>query len=123
VSDAARPAAFRGKTTLPRVELLYFASCPNYEGVRELIERTAAELGVETQIDLVEVSDAEAAVELRFLGSPTVRVDGRDVEPGAEARNDFSFSCRLYRTDRGVVEAPGRVWIRTALAAASRRYR
>lgn len=120
MSDAGRSAAFRGKTKLPRVEVLYFAGCPNYEGVLELIERTTAELGVEPEIDLVEVSDAEAAVELRFLGSPTVRVDGRDVEPGAEARGDFTFSCRLYRTDRGVVEAPDPVWIRTALAAASR---
>jgi hypothetical protein len=120
VSDAAGSARLQGKAKLPRVELLYFASCPNYEGVLDLIERTAAELGLEPQIDLVEVSDAEAAVELRFLGSPTVRVDGRDVEPGADARRDFTFSCRLYRTDSGVVEAPDPVWMRTALAAASR---
>jgi hypothetical protein len=119
VSDTARSAALREKTKLPRVEVLYFAGCPNYEGVLELIERAAAELALEPQIDLVEVSDAQAAVELRFLGSPTVRVDGRDVEPGAEARGDFTFSCRLYRTDRGVVEAPDSVWIRTALAAGS----
>lgn len=119
MNDAAHSAGFRGRTKLARVEVLYFAGCPNYEGVLELIKRTAAELGVEPQIDLLEVSDAEAAVELRFLGSPTVRVDGRDVEPGAEARSDFTFSCRLYRIDSGVVEGPDPVWIRNALAAAS----
>jgi hypothetical protein len=115
VSEAVRPAPKR-----PQVEILYFAGCPNYQRVRELIERTAAELSVEPHVDLVEVSDTDAADELRFLGSPTVRVDGCDVEPGAEARSDFTFSCRLYRTDGGVIEAPDPVWIRTSLAAASR---
>jgi hypothetical protein len=102
----------------PRVEVLYFAGCRNFERARELVERTAIELGLEPRIELVEVTDADAAVELRVLGSPTVRVDGRDVEPGAAERGDFAFSCRLYRTERGVVEEPDALWIRKALTAA-----
>jgi hypothetical protein len=86
--------------------------------VHELIARTAIELGIEPRIDVVEVGDARAAAELRFLGSPTVRIEGHDVEPGADGRNDFAFACRLYRTDSGVLEAPDPSWIRTALTAA-----
>jgi hypothetical protein len=104
----------------PRVEILYFEGCPNHEPARALVERLAAQLRIEPEIRLVEISDADAAVELRFLGSPTVRVDGVDVESGAEARPDFALSCRIYRSEDGVAEQPEERWVRQALAEASR---
>lgn len=51
---------------------------------------------------------------LRFLGSPTVRVEGRDVEPGAEVRTDFALSCRVFRTEGGAAGQPNPRWIREA---------
>jgi hypothetical protein len=80
----------------PRVQILYFEGCPNQEPARALVERLARQLHLEPEIELVEVADPEAAAKLRFVGSPTVRVNGVDVEPGAE-RRDFPFSCRIYR--------------------------
>jgi hypothetical protein len=103
----------------PRVEILYFDGCPNHEPAHELVEQVAAELGLEAEIELVEVADAEAATRLRFLGSPSVRVDGRDVEPGAEERSDFVLSCRVYRSARGLAGQPEADWIRSALSEAS----
>ncbi len=103
----------------PRVEILYFDGCPNHEAARALIERVAAELQVEPEIDLVEVPDADAAAQLRFLGSPTVRVNGHDVEPGAEERGDFVFSCRIYRSERGLSGQPEAGWVRKALREAA----
>ena len=103
----------------PRVEILYFEGCPNHEPARALIERLAKELRVEPEIELVEVADPEAAVALRFLGSPTVRVDGVDVEPGAEERRDFAFSCRIYRSEGGTAEQPEEKWVREALLEAA----
>jgi hypothetical protein len=41
------------------------------------------------------------AEEERFLGSPSVRVEGVDIEPGAGERTDFGLKCRLYRTSEG----------------------
>ena len=102
----------------PRVEILYFEGCPNYEPARALVERLARQLGIEPQIDLLEVADPDAAVALRFLGSPTVRVDGVDVEPGAKERRDFALSCRIYRSERGVSEQPDERWLRDALSEA-----
>jgi hypothetical protein len=104
----------------PHVEILYFNGCPNYAHARELVRLAAAELGVEAQIELVEIEDPDRAPALRFLGSPTVRVGGHDVEPGADERVDFSFSCRIYRTGSGIIETPDPLWIREALAAGSR---
>jgi hypothetical protein len=103
----------------PRVEILYFDGCPNHKPAHELVEQVAAELGLQTEIELVEVPDAETATRVRFLGSPTVRVDGRDVEPGADERSDFVLACRVYRSERGVVGQPEVDWIRSALSEAS----
>ena len=103
----------------PRVEILYFAGCPNHASARALVERLADELRIDPEIRLLEVADPDEAVELRFLGSPSVRVDGVDVEPGAEARRDFALACRIYRSERGVAERPEEAWLREALAEAA----
>jgi hypothetical protein len=42
------------------------------------------------------VADANAARELRFLGSPTVRINGMDIEPSARSRNYYGMMCRTY---------------------------
>jgi hypothetical protein len=106
--------------TRRRVEILYFEGCPNHEPARALVERVAAELRVEPAIELVEVVDPDAAAALRFLGSPTIRVDGRDVEPGADAQHEFALACRVYRTEPGLAGQPDEAWIREALTEAVR---
>jgi hypothetical protein len=80
------------------------------------VEWIAAELRVDPEVEMVEVPDPETATELRFLGSPTVRVNGRDVEPEAEDRHDFALSCRVYQTDQGVSGQPTGSVVRAALA-------
>ena len=97
------------------VEILYFDGCPNYQATRTLVERVAAEMGVQPEIRMVEVTDFEAAERLRFLGSPTVRVDGRDVEPGADQRDQFMLACRVYRRDDGFSGQPLEGWLRDQL--------
>ncbi len=103
----------------PRVEILYFEGCPNHEPARALVERLAGQFRIEPEIRLVEVADPDAVIELRFLGSPTVRVDGVDVEPGAEARRDFALACRIYHSEGGVAEQPDERWVRDALTEAA----
>ena len=49
----------------------------------------------------VEIAGQDQANAARFLGSPSVRVNGCDIEPGADDRSDFSLGCRLYGT-RGI---------------------
>lgn len=104
----------------PLVEILYFAGCPNVEGARDLVAQAAADLSVAAQVRLVDVADMEAAVQQRFLGSPTIRVDGRDIEPGANARDDYALACRVYRTEHGFSGQPDATWLRRALAEATR---
>lgn len=99
----------------PRVEILVFDGCPNAEPTRELVGRVARVLAIEPEVRVVLVPDAEAAQRTRFLGSPTVRVNGHDIEPGAEQRTDFAFSCRVYRTANGLTGQPDETWVRKAL--------
>ncbi|HEX4525882.1 MAG TPA: hypothetical protein VH108_03995 [Gaiellaceae bacterium] len=97
------------------IELLYFTECPNAERTRVLIEDVAAEVGVSIDLKLLEVKTPDHVERLRFLGSPTLRVKGRDVEPGADERETFMYACRVYRTEGGLSGQPARDWVRTAL--------
>lgn len=102
----------------PLVEVLYFEGCPNHEPAVSLVERIDRELGTDAEVKLVHVPDQEAATRLRFLGSPTVRVDGVDVDPLTTQRSDYALSCRIFTTDHGPAGQPEERWIRDALATA-----
>lgn len=78
------------------VRVLYFVGCPNHAPAVELVRDVVAKLGVEAEVVEVEVTNPADAERLRFLGSPTILVDGVDIEPAARDRADFGFSCRTY---------------------------
>ena len=100
------------------VELLYFGGCPNSEEyvphLRALVATTSHQL-VER-----EILDGEQALSESFLGSPTVRVDGCDVESGAVERTDFGLSCRIYLTADGSGGTPPDAWVWRALGEGER---
>jgi len=100
-----------------RVEILAREDCPNRDMAVIVVERVVDEIGVPAEIEVVDVVDDEEAAEYRVLGSPTVLVDGRDVDP--EPMYDaFSADDRLYRTPRGPCGWPEAEWIRDALLRA-----
>ena len=106
-----------------RVEVLYFDGCPNHDALLPHLRELLVSAGAPTRIDLIRVEDADAAARERFLGSPTVRVDGKDVEPGADERTDFGLKCRLFATREGLRGMPADEWVLAALrrtAGASR---
>jgi len=99
-----------------RIELLYFDGCP---GFAELLPRVRASAPTGTDVELRPVRSIEEAERDRFLGSPTLRVNGQDVDPGAADRADYGMKCRLYHTEAGQFHAPPDEWIRRALADAA----
>lgn len=98
-----------------RVELLYFDSCPNYEALATHVARLLQERGRAEELELVRIASPEEASARRFLGSPTVRVDGRDVEPGADERTGFGMQCRVYTSAGGIRPTPSDELIAAAL--------
>ena len=99
------------------IEVLYFDGCPNHDAVVHRLPRLLDEAGIRADVVLRRVESDEDAQRLRFLGSPTVRVDGRDVEPGAHAREDFGLRCRLYRAPDGLTGIPPDGWILASVGA------
>ena len=85
-----------------KIELLYWEECPSYPEARALLQDVLSEHGLAPQIEMREVKTQEEAEALAFPGSPTIRIDGRDVDPqGAEARP--ALTCRIYHTAEGKV--------------------
>jgi hypothetical protein len=102
------------------IELLYFDGCPGYQELRPRLERLLAARGVAGRLELVPVTELEEAEARRFLGSPSVRVNGRDVEPRARERTDYGMKCRIYNSGNGISRAPSDELLVAALAEAER---
>ena len=94
-----------------KVEVLYFEGCPNHPLTVELVRKVFADLGLAVKVNEVEVKNADDANRLRFLGSPSVHVDGLDVEPEVRDQSDYAFGCRIY----GASGVPSRELIESAL--------
>jgi len=75
--------------------------CPNAEPAVRVLKSVAGELGVEIQISLIVVENPEEAQRVSFHGSPSVRIEGEDLESDVISL-PFSFGCRVYR-DRGML--------------------
>jgi hypothetical protein len=100
------------------VEILYFDGCPSFEALLPRVREIVAEHGGDPHgITLRAVESLGAAEAARFLGSPSVRVDGRDIDATAAERDDFGLKCRLYPSEDGQAPVPPDGWIRAALAA------
>lgn len=79
-----------------RIRVLTFAGCPNRQATFDLVDRVASLLWPAAVVERIEVTSNEEAVRLRFLGSPTVQVNGIDIEPASRDKTDFAMLCRLY---------------------------
>jgi hypothetical protein len=101
------------------VELLYFDGCPHYQALLRRLRELLLGVGAGDRLQLRRIPDEPTARRERFLGSPSVRVDGHDVEPGAAERSDFGLVCRLYPTADGLRSTPLDEWVLDALARPS----
>jgi hypothetical protein len=101
--------------------VLTVAGCPNRDAAIALVRRVCAQLDSPIEVRVVDVPDQQAAEAARFLGSPTIRVDGRDVEPGADRCVEYICSCRLYQGQHSLRPLPEEAWVRQALQDAQAR--
>jgi hypothetical protein len=102
-----------------KIELFYFDGCPGYKTARKYIDEALNEKGLKVPVAMVKITGDEDAARYRFLGSPSIRIDGRDIESGTEKIKVFSLRCRLYLEDDNVLEWPGRKLIRQAIDKAA----
>jgi hypothetical protein len=97
------------------IEILYFPDCPNYLPAVEHLQKALQEEHAFAQIKHVQVLDAATAAATRFLGSPTIRINGTDVEPLARSGGAAGMCCRTYRGASGPKGAPSVALIQDAI--------
>lgn len=104
----------RDATEAPRIEALVGVGCPNAEETWERMVRVARRLVPSAKPRIVVVRSQERAEDLAFPGSPTVRVEGEDVE--LDAPTTPALACRTY----GGAGAPPEWMIEAAVVRALR---
>ena len=100
-----------------KVEVLYVAECPSHPAAVKLVKEVLAAEGIATEIQEVLVRDEGMADELKFSGSPTIRINGRDVAGESQNAQSFALSCRLYPGSKQSGLPPAELIHRAVLAA------
>lgn len=78
--------------SLVDVRLLYTVDCAGTPATVDLINSVAAEVGIQVRLEQILVQSPEQANELKFLGSPTVQVNGLDIDPAARDNTNYGFT-------------------------------
>jgi hypothetical protein len=97
-----------------KIELLYFDGCPTYKPTHQALKQVLLEEGIDAQMQLLAVNTNEEAQRMQFPGSPTIRINGRDLFP-ADQRQDWGLGCRMYTTPEGLYGTPTKMMLREAL--------
>ena len=102
----------------PLIELLWWNGCPSHPAALAELRAALAELGADPDAVVSrELRTDDEAGEARFVGSPTIRVDGRDLFPPGD--DPVGLTCRVYRRRDGRVSpTPDPDDLRTALEEA-----
>jgi copper chaperone CopZ len=101
-----------------KIEVLHFDGCPNHTPALDRVREVLGEEGVSAEVSVRNIPDDTTARATGFLGSPSIRIDGVDVEPAARAVKEFGMMCRTYVEESKRVGLPPRELIRTAIREA-----
>jgi hypothetical protein len=96
-----------------KIELLYLSDCSNHLPALDRLRAVLSQEGIGTEVREIEVKDESEARNLNFFGSPTIRINGLDIEPGSYGVKQTGFACRRYPGG-----LPSEEMIRTALRKA-----
>jgi hypothetical protein len=101
---------------LMKIEFLYWEDCPSHPQAWKLLQEVLAEQSIDEPVEQIEVLTDEDAERLAFPGSPTIRVDGVDIDPAGADQMGTALTCRLYRLEDGRPSpVPSKEMIRQAL--------
>lgn len=105
-----------------RVDVYVTRSCGHTEATRGVVDEALTEAGVgDAEVAVIQVDGPEEARVKKVFGSPTVRVDGVDVEYGEREPEETTAGCRYYSTPEGWKPVPPRGMIIRAIATARAR--
>ena len=102
------------RRNLARVSFFYSEECPSHDLALERLREVMDEEGISGEVEVFKVETEDQARQLRFVGSPTIRVDGQDIDPPSDPR--YALTCRAYRLeDQRISPLPSKDMIRRAL--------
>lgn len=83
-----------------KIEFLYYEDCPSHDQALARLKQVMAEAGVDAPIEITKVETEDQVEALAFYGSPTIRINGQDIDPpGPDMRP--MLSCRIYQFPDG----------------------
>ena len=91
-----------------KIEFFYFTGCPSYIKTLENLKEILAEKKIKAQLELINVKSPQEAQRLGFQGSPSIRIDGTDLDGKKEG---YSFNCRLYKINNQLTGIPSKEYI------------
>jgi hypothetical protein len=100
------------------VELLWFDDCPNHHAAELLLNETLGEEGVNEVVNKIKVPDLATGEKTKFAGSPSIRINGKDIDPTYEDTGDYAPRCRVYFTSEGFKGLPEKSWLQDAIREA-----
>ncbi len=79
-----------------KVEVLYVPDCPHHPRAVQQLRKVLLAEGIAAEIHEVAVRNSRAAKEFKFRGSPTIRINGRDVAGESQDEELHVLACRIY---------------------------
>jgi hypothetical protein len=103
------------------IQFLYCDACPSHAAGLARLRAVLAAEGISAPVKIIRVATEAEAQALRFVGSPTILIDGHDIVPPAPD-SPYRLDCRVYHWDDGRISPlPAEPMIRAALRAAAQR--
>jgi len=99
------------------IEFLYFDGCPNHETALANLKEVLSEAGVKDDIQIINIDRPEDVVTHCFLGSPSIRINGKDLEITEDESTEYSMRCRRYKNGDVMEGYPSKELIRVNLLA------
>jgi hypothetical protein len=100
------------------LELLFLPGCPNHSAAVELVRDVLETEGLSMELMEIPITGPDQAQMHGFPGSPTLRVNGQDIEDIPSERLSVGFACRTYLVNGKPQGVPPRSWLEHAIRAA-----
>ena len=82
----------KNSEALVKVKVASLQACGSTEPTIALVKETAKELNLQIDFEYVPVKTIEEARKHRHLGSPTIQINGLDIDPAARSIERFGIS-------------------------------
>ena len=106
------------KRKMVEVSILFIRGCPGCIYTAKYVKDIIADEAIDAEINLIQIDNDKDARQLHFIGSPTVRVNGMDVETGFSHTKDYGVRSRIYNVEGNQSGYPSKSMIRSAIKKA-----